>query len=56
MFYCPVCRKETERHPIHVCGAATTRCGWPWLRNDAVNLAASVVGAGVAGLLFLLSG
>ncbi len=57
MFYCPTCAKETERYPIHSCGTPTKRLrGWPWLRNDAVNFAGSVVGAGVAGLIFLLSG
>src|SRR3990172_1739018 len=53
MFYCPACRKETERHPIHTCGTPTTRLrGWPWLRNDGVNLGASLVGAVVAAALF----
>lgn len=46
MFYCPVCDKETERHPRHHCGSATRPLrGWRWLRNDAVNLAASAAGA-----------
>jgi len=50
MFYCPRCGKETERHPFHSCGTETQRIrGWPWLRNDGVNLAASLVGAMVAG-------
>jgi uncharacterized protein (TIGR00297 family) len=49
MYFCPACGKETERHPVHTCGTSTTRLrGWPWLRNDAVNLAASLVGAAVA--------
>ena len=53
MFYCPACRKETERHPIHTCGTPTTRLrGWAWLRNDGVNLGASLVGAVVAAALF----
>ncbi len=47
MYYCPACARETERHPKHSCGSATERVrGWPWLRNDQVNLAASVIGAG----------
>jgi uncharacterized protein (TIGR00297 family) len=42
---CPVCRTATERR-IHQCGASTqlTR-GYPWVQNDAVNVAATVVGA-----------
>lgn len=49
MFECPACRKETERHPLHSCGAPTRPVrGWPWLRNDAVNAIASGVGALVA--------
>jgi uncharacterized protein (TIGR00297 family) len=57
IYYCPVCDKETERHPLHLCGSATTQTrGWSWLRNDEVNLAASVVGAGTAALIWLLSG
>jgi uncharacterized protein (TIGR00297 family) len=57
IYHCPVCDKETERHPLHLCGAATTRIrGWAWLRNDEVNLAASAVGAGAAALIWLLSG
>jgi len=46
IYHCPACRKETERHPQHLCGAATTPLrGWPWLNNDLVNVAASLVGA-----------
>ncbi len=49
MYWCPACRKETERHPRHSCGSATQPLrGWRWLGNDAVNLAASLVGAGLA--------
>ncbi|HSB88432.1 MAG TPA: DUF92 domain-containing protein [Anaerolineales bacterium] len=52
IYWCPACGKETERHPTHICGTATRRLrGWPWLRNDGVNLAASIVGAAIA--LFL---
>jgi uncharacterized protein (TIGR00297 family) len=46
MYFCPACEKETERHPVHTCGTATRRArGWPWLQNDAVNFAATVLGA-----------
>lgn len=49
IYFCPACAKETERHPLHSCGSATTQIrGWSWLRNDGVNLAASLVGACVA--------
>ncbi len=38
IYYCPDCKKETEQHPLHSCGAATTlRRGWPWMDNDWVN-------------------
>jgi len=54
IYFCPVCRKETERHPLHTCGNETTLVrGWPWLNNDIVNLACSFVGALIAGLYWL---
>ena len=38
VYYCPTCRKETERHPLHICGTETTIIrGIPWLNNDWVN-------------------
>jgi uncharacterized protein (TIGR00297 family) len=38
VYHCPTCRKETERHPLHVCGTKTTIIrGFPWLNNDWVN-------------------
>ncbi|MCI0520349.1 MAG: DUF92 domain-containing protein [Chloroflexi bacterium] len=46
IYTCPRCEKETERHPLHSCGAPTTLCrGWRWLDNDAVNFLASLAGA-----------
>jgi uncharacterized protein (TIGR00297 family) len=49
IYHCPVCQKETERYPEHTCGSATTLLrGWRWLNNDLVNVACSLVGAGVA--------
>jgi len=49
IYYCPVCQKETERHPQHSCGTATVnQRGWLWLNNDWVNFLCSVVGAGTA--------
>ena len=49
IYHCPQCDKETERHPLHTCGAETVQIrGWGWLNNDLVNFMASVVGAIVA--------
>jgi uncharacterized protein (TIGR00297 family) len=46
IYYCPKCKKETERHPVHSCGTPTTpRRGWPWLDNDWVNFLSSLAGA-----------
>ena len=48
IYYCPTCQKETERYPIHSCGAETTQIrGWKWLNNDLVNLACAAFGVGV---------
>jgi uncharacterized protein (TIGR00297 family) len=49
IYYCPACDKETERHPIHLCGTETQyKRGWRWLNNDLVNFVSSLVGALVA--------
>jgi uncharacterized protein (TIGR00297 family) len=46
IYRCPVCQKETERHPLHTCGTVTVQVrGWGWLNNDWVNFACSLVGA-----------
>lgn len=46
IYYCPVCAKETERHPRHVCGAETELArGWSWLNNDWVNFLSALVAA-----------
>jgi uncharacterized protein (TIGR00297 family) len=53
IYHCPTCNKETERHPLHTCGAQTTlKRGWPWLDNDWVNFACGAFGVLVA-LIFL---
>jgi Raf kinase inhibitor-like YbhB/YbcL family protein/uncharacterized protein (TIGR00297 family) len=56
IYFCPSCRKETERHPRHTCGSPTTLArGWPWLNNDWVNTACATLGALLAlaaGLVF----
>lgn len=55
IYYCPSCRKETERHPIHICGTETNHMhGWRWINNDMVNFACSIAGASVAAGLFLI--
>lgn len=58
MYYCPTCKKETERY-IHNCGTTTVPLrGISWINNDAVNFLATLFGAGVAmvvnGLIHLL--
>ena len=54
IYFCDHCRKETERHPTHICGIPTRRLrGWRWLDNDWVNFLSSVVGAAVAAGLWL---
>jgi uncharacterized protein (TIGR00297 family) len=53
--WCPCCAVETEQ-PIHRCGTTTAhRRGFTWLNNDGVNFAASLAGAGVALLIFLVA-
>ena len=57
IYHCPACQKETERHPVHTCGAQTTLLrGWRWLNNDLVNLACSLAGAGLALGIWLFAG
>ncbi len=57
IYYCPVCEKETERFPLHTCGAQTRLVrGWSWLNNDWVNFACSLAGALVAlGVWYFLA-
>jgi hypothetical protein len=51
IYYCPRCEKETERYPIHTCGAETRQVrGWGWMDNDGVNWVCTVVGAVMAVL------
>jgi uncharacterized protein (TIGR00297 family) len=55
IYWCPSCSKETERHPIHSCGTTTRQIrGWPWVNNDVVNLACSLMGAIAALGIWLL--
>jgi len=53
MYWCPKCRKETER-TVHKCGSATRHArGFKWFDNDVVNLASSLAGGLVSLALFL---
>lgn len=55
IYTCPICHKETERHPLHTCGSPTQLLrGWPWLDNDWVNFLASLVGAAVSIVLWIV--
>jgi uncharacterized protein (TIGR00297 family) len=57
MYQCPTDKVMTEQHPLHRCGSQTHHVrGWPWLNNDRVNLACSVVGALSACLIASLAG
>ena len=52
IYYCPSCKKETEKHPLHICGTATSQVkGLSWMNNDLVNLFCTACGAGAACLL-----
>jgi uncharacterized protein (TIGR00297 family) len=49
MYYCPVDKKETEKHPLHSCGTPTVHIrGWTWFGNDWVNLACGAFGVMIA--------
>lgn len=55
MYFCPTDQKETEKHPLHTCGAETIHIrGWKWLSNDWVNFACGAFGVIVA-LIAMLS-
>ncbi len=55
IYRCPVCQKETERHPFHSCGAQTSRVrGLNWMNNDVVNGLAALMGAAAAALLGII--
>jgi len=55
IYYCPECKKETEWYPNHSCGIETHRIrGLNWLNNDLVNFLASLMGALVAFVIWLL--
>lgn len=56
IYYCPSCRKETERHPLHSCSTPTSQVrGLRWLNNDWVNTICAASGAMLAlviGMVF----
>lgn len=55
IYTCPACGKETERHPLHLCGTRTTYLrGLPWLDNDWVNTICTLAGGIAAALGALL--
>ncbi len=55
-YYCPQCRKTTERFPQHTCGVKTQyQRGWRWMTNDLVNLCASITGALFATSIWRIS-
>ncbi|HVB74326.1 MAG TPA: DUF92 domain-containing protein [Ktedonobacteraceae bacterium] len=48
MYYCPVCKVETERR-VHRCGTRTQPLrGISWMNNDVVNFMATACGSAVA--------
>ena len=52
VYWCPVCKKETERQ-VHRCGTRTRKIrGWDWVDNDSVNLFAAIAGAAASVALF----
>jgi uncharacterized protein (TIGR00297 family) len=56
IYYCDVCRKETERKVHRHTHQTRPLRGWSWLNNDLVNLSASAVGGiAAAGLYRLLA-
>ncbi|MGH2582111.1 MAG: DUF92 domain-containing protein [Anaerolineales bacterium] len=57
IYYCPSCKKETERFPEHTCGTKTVhRRGWRWLTNDWVNFLSALFSAFLAVGLFIAMG
>ncbi len=55
MYYCPIDKKETEKHPLHTCGTETVHIrGWKWLDNDLVNFSCGAFGMLVAMLFILI--
>jgi uncharacterized protein (TIGR00297 family) len=56
MYRCPCCGVETERRQ-HRCGSSTVRVrGMPWVDNDVVNAACTLIGAAVGAIAGALAG
>lgn len=56
VYYCPVCRKETEKFPLHNCGTPTQKIrGQSWVDNDLVNLGCTLGGAILVWVVYLLT-
>ncbi|HLC47527.1 MAG TPA: DUF92 domain-containing protein [Candidatus Norongarragalinales archaeon] len=54
MYWCPKCKKQTERE-THKCGTRTVyHKGWKSINNDTVNLLSSICGAIIGGGLYQL--
>jgi uncharacterized protein (TIGR00297 family) len=57
IYYCPSCKKETERQPLHTCGSPTQLVrGWKWMDNDWVNALCTLAGALIAAAVVILLG
>lgn len=55
--WCPACNKQTEDHIHRLCGTPTLPYGGiPWINNDVVNAACTVVGAAVAIAVGIIPG
>ncbi len=55
IYWCPTCKKETERYPLHTCGTPTHQVrGLKWINNDLVNVACSIAGAAISAGTWLL--
>lgn len=53
IYHCPVCEKDTEKHPFHSCGSTTNfHKGWKWFNNDWVNTICALTG-GLVMVLFI---
>ena len=54
MYFCPSCKKETEKHPQHSCGSTTIKMrGLNGVDNDVVNLACTLSGAILIWFVFM---
>lgn len=55
IYTCPACEKQTEKHPLHSCGAQTVhQRGLAWLNNDWVNWLCTLSAALAAVIMVLV--